>query len=197
MKMWWRKSDYFKATLFAIWLVLVSVALASLMAGHTVAFLPPSPRQLAQLPGAQGARAWRLVHIFAPDCLCSRTVSDRLLERGTLPGSEELVILAGPDATLAARLRERGFHVQDLRTAELKEKYGIEGVPWLVIFSPAGEALYSGGYNDHPISKHTRIRDLELFAQAKNGQAPAPLPAYGCATSERLKRLLDPLHLKY
>lgn len=197
MKTRWRKSDYYKATLFSIWMALVSVALATLMASHTVAFLAPTPRQLASLSGAQGARAWRLVHIFAPDCLCSRTVSERLLERGTLPGSEELVILAGEDAPLAARLRERGFHVQTLRTAELKEKYGIEGVPWLAIFSPAAEALYSGGYNDHPISKHTRIRDLELFAQAKSGQAPAPLPVYGCATSERLKRLLDPLHLKY
>lgn len=71
----------------------------------------------------------------------------------------------------------------------------MEGVPILKIAGPDGSTRFQGAYRGQgtPPGQYLDIAILSGLIESK----PVPqLRAYGCATSRRLKSMLDPLSLK-
>jgi hypothetical protein len=91
-------------------------------------------------------------------------------------------------------LRQRGFRVRIATPRQLREDFDLEAAPVLVLARPGGELAYVGGYTRH--KRGAAFEDLELLASLRHDEAPRALPVFGCPTSERLARLLDPLGLR-
>lgn len=179
----------------SLWACLVTVPISYLMAGHLVGL--PVTNQAIALTASTNSTDWRILHILSEDCGCSRNVLNYLLERGKELQTEESVILVnGSNATRSA-LEQRGFHVILSNPTELAAQYGSEGVPFFQVTSPDNTLWYSGAYQDMRSRSSSRFLDLQLLAESQSGIRSNDLPVIGCATSERLKRVMDPLSLKY
>lgn len=164
------------------------------MGGHSAAFRSPIDERAAKLAPLQST--WRIVHIFSPECGCSKILTGRLLERGPSTDASELVVMAGKDEGLESSLAQRGFDVKVVDPETLADEFDVAGVPWMIVLDPKGEVAYSGGYADRPIDDRTIARDLEVLSKAKEGKAPRALASFGCAVSERYKKLSDPFGFK-
>ena len=77
--------------------------------------------------------------------------------------------------------------------AELAARWHDEASPLLVIADPAGAVRYVGGYGRHKQSPV--VEDLAILADLRAAHDRAALPVFGCATSARLARRVDPLGL--
>jgi hypothetical protein len=123
--------------------------------------------------------SWRAVHIVVDGCPCSARLLEHLKSR-SLAGFRETTLILG----------------RDLDPEAAHERYGFEGVPWLVIADPAGRIRYSGGYTARPDSLD--YQDSDIAAHVQRGQIVPPLPAFGCATRSSVRqkvKLLDYLLL--
>jgi hypothetical protein len=72
----------------------------------------------------------------------------------------------------------------------LREGWGIEAAPVLVVAKPDGSLAYVGGYNRR--KQEPRFMDVAIVRDAMQ-EAVSPLPVFGCATSARLANAIDPL----
>ena len=162
---------------------------AALTVLHSAAI--PAPVLHRDAPGE-----WRALHILADDCDCSKSVADRLASRGRLPNWREDVIVIGRDPVDDTSLTTTGFTVQHL-TADDAARAGFQGAPWLVLRDPAGRVVYSGGYTAARPAPGQPTQETKIMQSVRGGQTVNPLPAFGCATSQNLRRQLDPLHLAY
>jgi hypothetical protein len=72
---------------------------------------------------------------------------------------------------------------------------GVEGVPALEIVAPGNRIAFRGGYRDAgaPPGKYL---DVALLSDLMASKPARGVPVIGCATSERLRHLLDPIGLK-
>ena len=163
--------------------VVATVALgAILLARHELAMPVPPPTDPA-LTAAVAARArpdaWTAIHVVYPTCPCARRVMAHLRERPHPDGVVERVVLvaARPDPALAEALTARGVAVEHVTPA--------------VLAAPGGEVRYVGGYGRRKQSPI--IEDLAIIAEARRRAPPAALPVFGCATTRRLARAVDPL----
>jgi hypothetical protein len=98
--------------------------------------------------------------------------------------------LSGPEDE---RLRKAGFGVIVITPTSLRERYHLEAAPVLVVMSPDDEIVYIGGYNRHKQS--AAYEDIAIVAELRARETPTTLPVFGCATSARLSRVMDPLNL--
>ena len=57
----------------------------------------------------------------------------------------------------------------------------------------AGEVRYAGGYTERKQALFPR--DREIVAALRAGDEVTPLPVFGCAVSNELKRTINPLRL--
>ena len=183
------KRDGRTLAIFVGWLCAVLILGAALTALHSVAL--PAP---ALGPGQTGP--WRALHVLADDCECSSSVAGQLVMRRALTGWQEDVVIIGKAPVADEALKSAGFAVRHL-TAEQAEREGFQGAPWLVLRDPAGRVAYSGGYAAVRPTPGRKLEDGAIMAAVRSGRSVAPLPAFGCATSESLRQQLDPLHLKY
>lgn len=177
--------------------VVATVALgAILLARHELAMPVPPPTDPA-LTAAVAARArpdaWTAIHVVYPTCPCARRVMAHLRERPHPDGVVERVVLvaARPDPALAEALTARGFAVEHVTPAVLAAAWHVEATPMLVLAAPGGEVRYVGGYGRRKQSPI--IEDLAIIAEARRRAPPAALPVFGCATTRRLARAVDPL----
>jgi hypothetical protein len=185
----WPKRDGRPLAIFVAWLCAVLILGTALSALHSIA-LPAA----ALGPGPAGS--WQALHVLADDCECSSSVAGQLAIRRTLSGWQEQVVVIGEAPVADDALERAGFSVRHL-TADQAEREGFQGAPWLVLRDPAGRVVYSGGYAAVRPSPGRKLEDGAIMAAIRSGRSVAPLPAFGCATSEGLRRQLDPLHLKY
>ena len=183
----------------AVWGMLLSVVVASLMIGHWVSL--PHPQAGQRLPSAtQVSRAGEqdvqcaAFHFLYGDCPCSRRVLKKVIARQPVPGACETIVFIGEDAEFEAKAAECGFRVETLAREELKAKYGIESAPLLVVTDGQGIIQYSGGYTSR--KQGLDIQDEELIRAVLAGNPREGLPLYGCAVSKELKSIVDPLDLK-
>lgn len=126
-----------------------------------------------------------LVHVYAPDCPCSRFNRTEMAEMGRLfggrlatvvlavgpadepvPGLAADAVLADPDGAAAARL-------------------GVYATPQAVLLDPAGRLVYRGGYNRgrycaDPRTAFARRAAERLLAGEPVEQATGPV--FGCPT---------------
>ena len=119
-----------------------------------------------------------------------------LADRGTRRGWREEVVVIGEAPVADDALKNAGFGVRHL-SAEQAAREGFQGAPWLVLRDDTGRVVYSGGYAAVRPSPGRKLEDGAIMAALRSGRSVDPLPAFGCATSQRLRQQLDPLHLKY
>ena len=180
----------------------VSVVAVSLMARHELALPSPAAddpgfqRAVNELrPSDVGAAAtdWSVIHVLYAQCRCSQRIVEHLVGRERPIGVKERVLLVGDGAEYAAKLTSAGFGVVLATPAEMKEHYHVESAPLLVVSDPTGRVRYSGGYTRE--KQGPDIRDLAIIGELRSGGTPAELPTLGCAVSDELKKLINPLGL--
>lgn len=174
----------------ASWFGVMVTISAALLAKHLVAMPTPSrlgglERSLSALrhPDEQG---WVAFHALYAECRCSQRIADELASTERPRGFTEIVLWVGeapPPEALAAR-----FDVRRITPAELAS-YGIEAAPLLVALDPGGHARYAGGYTSR--KQGPEIVDRRLLEDARTGRDVEPLPLFGCATSDGLRRQLS------
>lgn len=200
------RTDDFRGVLapvvFAVWALIIAVPLGYLMAGHWV----PLPRLAAggldcspRTTGLASSTSWRLIHVLAPECRCSRAMGLHLAERRARAGLDEEIWWLGTGevaAELAEPLRRAGYRVGFLDPVRAAADLGVSGGPWLLARNPRGETVYSGGYPSGKSRVTGDVRDLDILVRVQRGEAVEPYPVYGCATEAGVEKALDPLRLK-
>ncbi len=189
-----RKTAY--AVLF-VWFVAMGALGVSLLARHEAAL--PVPEANGELAGALSSLReadekgqWMAVHVLYTECRCSQRLLQHLLETTRPTGTSEHVLLVGHDEGLEQKLRAKSFRVTNVESTELGDRYHVTAVPLLVIAAPDGSIRYAGGYTTH--KQGPDPRDLQILAEARStGSVLGALPIFGCAVSERLKKILNPL----
>lgn len=184
-----------------LWLAGGVVLGGVLLIQHMVALPTPGTSsaklrdQLArELPRDQ---RWHVMHVMYRSCPCSQRTIEHLLSSTRPAAIEELVVLVDDEGRGHAEdelLRQRGYRVRVITPRELRDEFDLEAAPVLVIARDDGELAYVGGYARH--KQGAAFQDAEIVAALRQDDAPASLPVFGCPTSERLARALDPLGLR-
>lgn len=179
---------------FVLWVAVISIPLGLFSASHQ-AVLPVAVESLVGGTG-DAIEGWSVVHVLAEDCPCSRSVMDYLLERGRSKEFSEEVILVDGSEERANLLREVGFVVSSVESGQLCEDFGSEGVPFFQVVEGSSKPAYSGAYFGSAFRGTNGFLDLSTASRLKGGGFVFNRPVYGCATSDRLKAILDPFGLK-
>ncbi len=182
--------------LFAIWAVLISLPLAYLTANHLVP-IPAAQKPESPPVSAQTGQGWKAIHLLAADCGCSLSVARHLQSRGPLPGLTETIVIIGDAPEVHHAFRHTHFAVETHDASRVEKDYGVIGGPWMLLFRPDGRLAYSGGYAPVRARDGIAFQDIAIWTRALSGETIPPLPAFGCATGEQLRKTLDPLNLKY
>ena len=179
--------------LLPAWCVLSSLGSVTLLARHVVP-LPAGAVSDVRL-GALRAEPtrWLMVHVLYARCRCSEQIVHHLARRGPSGDASEVVLWIGSRAALETELQGAGFSLLRVGAEELLPRFGVEAAPLLVILDPDNVARYRGGYTDR--KQAYPVRDTELLRDAMGGAAPVALPVFGCAISQRLRELIDPLRI--
>lgn len=149
-------------------LIVVATILLSLMMASHLPFAAEESR-VARLAERDPVPAWRAFHVVLEGCRCSDALRAHLASR-TLPGYRETILVLG----------------RDLEPEAAWARYGLQGVPWLVLIDPQGRVRYSGGYTASP--GDPSYQDQSLAREVQGGQLRSPLPAFGCPTQEDVRR---------
>ena len=172
--------------------------MSALAIGHWFTLPHPDAKDTRLAAGvrvlAGDGDGWAMVHVLYTECRCSQRILDHLLASDRPAGVRETVLLVGDDTGVGAKLRARGFRIVAAAGEELATRYGIEGVPLLVVADPAGAVRYSGGYTQR--KQGPDIQDLAILRELQADGAAAALPVFGCAISRRLQEIADPLAIK-
>lgn len=140
----------------------------------------------------------QVIHILSTSCGCSKKVMTHLLQRHPIPGVKELVLIVDDTSpslegtpSLLAGLQDEGFTLEHKPVEDVARNMGLHGVPLMIVMSKSHVLQYEGGYGRHYDD------DSRIIAETSRGLNARSLPAVGCAVGAHLKRLADPLHLKY
>ncbi len=176
----------------AIWMVGAVAVGATLQARHLLALPAASIGQSARdesvamlARGGQGLAVW---HVLSADCACSRKVAEHLATRAPIAGSIETIVWvakndAPPPQTGALRLLV-------ITPDDLQRRFGAVAAPQLIAVDAQGAVRYVGGYSR---SKQGEPQDTAIIGTLATGGKAAALPLFGCAVSEELARLTDPV----
>lgn len=175
-----------------IWIAGITLVMGSLSALHNVSFFPDTTLRSSVSPQEK----WTLTHVLGQGCKCSKIVYEYLLQRGPRSDVFESVVVLGDMPEESTRLSQKGFHVEKKEARSLASEKAV-GVPFLLITSGKGEALYAGGYASSMIKENTPLLDLQILDSLRGGKSAQELPIFGCAISQRIQSLIDPLHFKY
>jgi hypothetical protein len=131
------------------------------------------------------------VHLLAADCGCSQSVSEYLSKRVPMKGVSEEAVFIGAADPFGNRdtLLARGFNTRSIRADDLLP-FAVKGVPLLIFISPRDEIAYMGGYG------MGGYKDAIIWSQLSAGVPISPLPVFGCAVGQALKRGIDPFSWK-
>lgn len=177
-----------------LWGSFLTCAMATLMAGHWVSLPHPQTGTVLQGAEEQCLEHVNVFHFLYGDCACSRKLLKQLLKREVVSGASERIVLIGDDPEAEETAISIGFKVSIVTPTELKQQYGVESAPLLLIADDAGTILYSGGYTSR--KQGLDNQDVDIIHAILGGQQYSELPVYGCAVSKSLKSLIDPLNLK-
>lgn len=180
--------------LLPAWFLVSTLVSATLLARHLVP-LPAGAVADTRLGAlrADATRGWLVVHALYAGCKCSEQIVHHLAGRGPSGDANEVVLWIGSDSALEAELERARYSLVRVSAQELTPRFGIEAAPLLVILDPDDVARYRGGYTDR--KQAYPVRDIELLHDAMSGAAPVALPLFGCAISQGLRELIDPLRL--
>lgn len=191
--------DLWGKLFIGLWAASCSVLVTLLVAGHVAPFMAAPVLATTVLFTHKlndTFDGWQALHIVADGCNCSSDVVSHLVARGLDRRlSAEGVVLVGHSPELEQKLKTIGFRYAELAPGAVTGTTGIEAAPTLVVISPTGEILYTGGY--YAKRERTEALDGKIVGLVMAGQAVKPLPLFGCAFSKRLQAATDPLGLKY
>jgi hypothetical protein len=179
-------------TLLCFWMIAVTFVMGRIGLLHNLPFFPDKNIIAQKSAGS----LWTMTHVLGKGCKCSEQVFNYLIKRGPQSDLEENVILLGDVPEYRAALEKRGFKVTEKNPRELATEKAI-GVPFLLINSAKGEGVYAGGYASSMIDERTPLLDLQILHSLRDGKSASELPIFGCAVSQRMQKLIDPLELKY
>jgi hypothetical protein len=188
---------------FFVWVGVLFVVGTSLSAAHFYTLPKPAPEDpglrhsVNALRSAAEDRAWLAVHVLYAQCRCSRRILDHLGSSKRPSGIREKLLVVGQlDAIEPAlrRIRGRGFEVVRTTATELRDQFHVASAPLLLVLSPDGRAVYSGGYTER--KQGPTPRDGEIIARLMENQPTQELPLFGCAVSKELQSLLDPIGIR-
>jgi hypothetical protein len=132
-------------------------------------------------------------------CLLA-SVAHHLITRGPVSvATEEVVLLGSSDIPAENKLRDalsrRGFYTAIVTPDTASIDDGVDGVPMLRINAPDGTQRFRGGYRDQGAAAGVYV-DLAILSDLMAARPVSSPHVYGCATSRRLRSLLDPLSLR-
>ena len=156
-------------------LILATAILMSLLMASHLPFAADETK-IARIVERDRTPTWRAFHITVEGCPCSARLLAYLRTR-SLSGFRETSLVLG----------------RDFDADWAHQRYGFEGVPWLVLVDPDGHLRYSGGYTASPAS--TAYQDQHIAARARSGVLVRPLPAYGCPTASGSRKKLKLLRM--
>lgn len=186
---------------FVAWVFVAFAAATSLAAAHFYTLPRPATsdarvqRAIASHRSAADAGRWRVLHVLYAECRCSQRILGHLAERGPIDGVSETIVLVGGDPAVAADAVGAGFALDTVTPEELVSEYALEAAPALVVADPSDEVRYLGGYTER--KQGPDIRDVSIIDTLRRDGSTDELPLFGCAVSESLQALLDPLALRY
>lgn len=185
--------------LLVLWLIIASVVITLVMSGHVAPFASVRPSSTAAefVHALTHARhGWQMAHLILEDCACSQDVARHLAARGISHEVDaEVVVLLGHSNVLPSRMQNAGFLYAEVDPQKVVQESGVEVAPTLLIIDEAGSIRYAGGYYQN--AERTVALDLDILRRVKGGEVAESLPSFGCAFSQQLQRLSDPLGLKY
>ena len=194
---WLNQNNVGRAAL-ALWFVVTLVALASLMLNHVVAMpKPDDPARLRKSISALRESHDRpfLLHVIYRDCSCTNNLFSHLIARKPFDQAEEKILFVGADAKKQLAAQQAGFGFKVVAASYLREEFGIEAAPLLLVSDPDGQMRYIGGYYNHPAAIHSM--DEQIYFALQAGKPVESLPLFGCAVSDRLQAAVDPFGLVY
>ncbi|MFT3713851.1 MAG: hypothetical protein QM817_39835 [Archangium sp.] len=145
-------------------------------------------------PEAAATPRWSMVHALSTKCGCSKRVLQHLVQRRAMTDVREEVALIDATPEWQTQLEDAGFSVVSLEAEQLRERFGVDAAPVLIIRSPDGALSYSGAYSQ---KRGAPPLDVELLNRARAGETPEAMPLFGCAVSRELQSRTDPFDLKY
>lgn len=185
---------------FWLWAPLAIALGTTLMATHWRTLPVPAADDdrllaaLAQLRDDDDRERWLVVHVLYAACRCSRKVIDHLVDDPRPSGLAERILLVGATPELDAKLAASSIAVVRVQPHELAERFAIESAPLLLVVDPTGTLRYRGGYSER--KQAAELHDVEIVERLRADATVAPLPLFGCAVSDELRRMLDPLGLR-
>jgi hypothetical protein len=190
--------------LILAWAVVMVAFMSWMMASHMVPLPEPAAGGGTVTLSSQAAVAlsptnthspvtgeWRMIHILVAGCPCSRYTAQCLCARKPAPDCQETVFILGGSADWEADLAPAGFTIRHKDGDELVRETGIAGGPWLLIISPAGQIVYSGGYAAQRPRPGVALNDLALFQRLRAHEAAKAYPAFGCAATPLVQGIFD------
>ncbi|HWB73494.1 MAG TPA: hypothetical protein VG755_01035 [Nannocystaceae bacterium] len=196
-----RKRRGFSAQLaFWVWVPLALAIGTTLMATHWRTLPMPAADDarllaaLAELRNDDDRERWLVVHVLYAACRCSRRVIDHLVDGPRPAGLAERILLIGATPELDAKLADTPIPVVRVQPEELAERFAIEAAPLLLVVDPAGALRYRGGYSERKQSE--ALHDVAIIEGLRGDAEVSALPLFGCAVSDQLRRVLDPLGLR-
>lgn len=186
---------------FGLWLTAATIAASTVTAWHSLAL--PDTAVPAQIVNPTGQ--WRVKHYLSSECACSRAVARYLGSRGPVKtASEDIILIATDPVTpekirwqneVAASLIASRFHTREISATAAADEAKVEAVPLLEIDGPDGRVRFRGGYREPTtpagVYLDTTILSGLLAGLSESASLPAPR-VFGCATSARLRRQLNP-----
>lgn len=144
-----------------------------------------------------GQDQWRMLHVMYRTCPCSQRTIAHLTAAQRPADLDEAVVLVDDEGKPGAedqRLAAHGYRVSVITPEALQRDFALEAAPVLVIARPDGKVVYAGGYTRHKQSD--AFEDLAILSDLLQREDRTSLPVFGCPTSDRLARQLDPLGLR-
>ncbi len=181
-----------------VWASVLTITISFLMVGHWVAL--PSNRpildndQLVQIK-TDIASQLHVQHILSQSCSCSHRIAKHLASRWPIPSVQEQIVVVESPTDATSMVFPDAYSIKRINADQLMKEYAIEAAPLLLVTDSTGKIVYSGGYTAR--KRGYEIRDYEIISSLLRGESVESLPVYGCAVSNRLRKSVDPLGLKY
>lgn len=138
------------------------------------------------------------VHILYTRCGCSRIVAEELNRHPRSYGKQTYILIAeNPDEPGLFWADFQKHHSQNTLIWNLHqaEEAGILASPQTLFFKN-GQLQWQGGYRDGIVNPYLPLMDIEIAQKLTAGDTPVSLPIIGCASSQKIRELQDPLGLK-
>lgn len=179
-----------------LWIGGTSYVMATMSGLHSISFLPDISIAKNVFTSSSNNK-WTMTHVISEGCKCSSVVLQYLQSRQARADVNENVIVVGKISETEMKNLLANKYKVAFKTAQDMDQSIAGGVPFLMITSNKGEALYSGGYNQSKVNSVSDIHDLEILDSYKNGKSIASLPIFGCAVTAKFQHMMDPLGIKY